>query len=707
MTSNLTRREFIAVVGAAGGGLVLAMRVPLGDLADAEPLDAFTPNIWLRIDPLGDVTITVARSELGQGARTGMAMIVADELEADWAKVRIEPAVADAKYGSMTTGGSSSVRGSWVRLRQAGAAAREMLVTAAAATWAVDRTTCRAESGAVVHTPTGRKLDYGALVEAASRVPVPENAPLKDPKDFRYIGKSLPRLDIPDKVTGRARFGIDTRRPGALVAVLARSDVFGGKARSFDATRALAVPGVRRVLEIPAGIAVLADTTWAALRGREALQVDWDPGPNAALTSESIRGDFEALSRGKADVARREGDPESALASAARRIDAVYELPFLAHAALEPMNCLAEVRDGEAEIWAPTQSPQWARGAVAGALDIPEDRVTVHTTLVGGAFGRRLMVDYAVEAARLSKLAGVPVQVVWTREEDIHHDYYRPASLHRLSAGLDAGGRLVAWTHRIVAPSIGRQNFPDEPRDGEPDVVDGAKQLAYTVPNLLVDCVVPDTPVPIGWWRSVYNTQNGFVNESFMDEVAAAAGVDPYEFRRRLLPEDSRLRRALDRAAREAGWGRAAERGRARGLACHPSFGSFVAEVVDISVDDSGRVRVHDVVCAVDAGPIVHPDAIAAQVEGCVALALSALLGGEITLDGGRVVQSNFDDYPILEMAAMPRVATHIVPSTDAQGGVGEPPLPPVAPAVCNAIYAATGKRIRRLPLRPADLRGS
>lgn len=708
-TNNLTRRDFIKVVSAAGSGLALGFYLPAkGEELRALGEPAFSPNAWLRIDTNGLTTITVARSEMGQGARTALPMIVAEELEADWEKIRLEFALAHPdKYGDMTTGGSTSVRRSWEMLRKAGATAREMLITAASQAWNVDRTTCRAENGAVIHVPSKRRRTYGQLAEQAAKLPAPTDVPLKDSKDFRLLGKSLPRLDSREKIAGRARFGIDTKIPGMLVATIERCPVFGGKLKSFDATKALAIKGVQRVLEVPNGVAVVANSTWGALQGRAALTVSWDEGPHAELSSVSIHKMFEEKSKQDGKVVRQEGEVAAALAAAAQKIAAVYEVPFLAHAPMEPMNCIAEVRSDSAEIWAPTQSPQGAQREVAQVTGLPLEEIKVHTTLLGGGFGRRLLSDFVAEAAQLSKVMGAPVQIFWTREDDMQHGFHRPASYHRMSAALDKDGQLSAWQHHLVAPSISAQLFGGGENNPRPDAVDGAAQLPYRIPNLLVDYVMANTAVPIGWWRSVYNTQNAFVNECFLDEIAAAAKVDPFQLRLQLLPEDSRLRGVLELVADKAEWNKPPATGRGRGIACHACFGSYVAEIAEVSIDQTNHVRVHKVVCAVDCGPIVNPDIIAAQFEGAVVMALSATLKSAITIAHGRVEQGNFDDFPLLTFDEMPDVEVHILPSTASQGGIGEPGVPPVVPAVCNAIFAATGKRIRRLPIRSEDLRGT
>jgi isoquinoline 1-oxidoreductase beta subunit len=650
------------------------------------------------------VLIMVDRSEMGQGVATSLPMLVAEELEADWSKVRIEFAPVDKAYtnpmfGMQGTGGSTSVRAAWMPLRKAGATAREMLISAAAATWGVDRSTCRAAHGAVTHEPSKRRLTYGGLVAKAATLPVPKDVPLKDPKDWKIIGTSARRLDTPAKVDGSAQFGIDVQVPGMLVAVVARCPVFGGKVERFDATKAKAIPGVLQVVQISSGVAVVATGYWPAKQGRDALDITWSEGANAQVTSASISALFQQEAGKQGAVARHDGDAATVLASAAPTVAATYELPFLAHACMEPMNCTAHVRADGVDIWAPTQFQTGAAGMGAGIGGVPPEKVKVHTTYLGGGFGRRFELDFVQEALETSKATGAPVKVVWSREDDVQHDLYRPACLHGMKASVDAAGRPIAWTHRIVAPSIMTRVFPTMVKDGlDSEAVEGGVAMPYTVPNVYVDYRSPETGVPVGFWRSVNNTFNGFAVESFVDELAAAAKQDPYQFRRALLTKSPRHLGALDLAATKAGWGNPLAEGRGRGIAVFKSFDSYVAQVAEVSITD-GNVRVHRVVCAVDCGQVVNPNTVEAQIAGAMVYGLTAALWGEITIDKGRVQQGNFDTYRMLRMAEMPEVEVHIVPSTEAPGGVGEPGTPPIAPAVCNAIFALTGKRIRKLPI--------
>lgn len=701
---TLRRREFLQVLGAGSAGLVLGVMRPMCTSGRHEST-RFQPNPFLAIDREGQITIWVARSELGQGARTAVPMMIAEELAADWNRITVVPAIAHPdRYGSMQTGGSTTVRAGWKRLCGAGAAAREMLISAAAESWQVDRSSCRAEAGWVVHLPSGRKQAYGDLVEAAARQPVPAQVPLKDPAAYQIVGTNRARLDTPDKLSGKAIFGMDFTLPGLPVAVIARPPAPGAKRVRYDPAAALQVRGVQRVVEIPGGVAVVAATTWAAMQGREKLVVEWDSGSAQALDSAAIEAYFRKQGAAPGRMVRREGHFATA-AAAATRLEAEYHLPFVPHAAMEPMNCTADLRAGEVEIWAPLQSPQDAQELAARITGLPLDKVVVHTLLIGGGFGRRLMNDHVEEALHLSKALGGPVKVVWSREDDMRHDFYRPASYHRLTGLLDRGRQAIGWRHRIVAPSITAQLFGEE--DGEDiDAVDGAAQLPYRMPHVEIDYVMANTEVPITWWRSVYNSQHAFVNESFLDEMAHAAGADPLQFRLDLLPAASRLRGVLQLAADKAGWGSPLPAGQGRGIACHACFGSFVACVAEVAVDGAGRPAVQRYVCAVDCGQVLHPAGVRQQIESAVIFGLSATLRGEITLEQGQVVQSNFDGIEPLRINEAPAIEVHLVESHLAPGGIGEPGLPPVAPALGNALFAACGVRVRRLPVSTTPLRG-
>ena len=699
----MERRAFLQTAGGAGAALVIGFRIP--GRGEQEP-SPFAPNAWLRISPDDSVLVIVDRSEMGQGVATSLPMLLAEELEADWSKVKIEFAPADKAYinplfGLQGTGGSSSVRAAWTPLRKAGAAAREVLIAAAAQRWAVKTTECHAENGAVVHTKTKRRLRYGQLAARAATLPVPTDVPLKDPKDWRIAGKPTKRLDAAVKTNGRAKFGIDTWVPGLRIAVVARSPVFGGKVKSFDATAAKAVEGVRNVVQISSGVAVVATGYWPAKLGRDALKVEWDEGSVASVSSAGISQMFvERAGQATAAVAKHVGDPEGGLSGAATKVEADYEMPFLAHTTMEPMNATAHVRADGVDIWAPTQFQTGAQGIGAAIGGVPPEQVKVHTTYLGGGFGRRFELDFIQEALETSKAVGTPVKVIWSREDDVRNGQYRPANFHRMRAGLGADGKPVAWSHRIVAPSIMARVFPNTVQNGlDGEAVEGGAELPYTVPNLHVDYVLTDTGIPVGFWRSVNNSYNGFAVETFIDECAAAAKADPYEYRRALLANAPRHRGVLELAATKAGWGTPLPAGRARGVAVFKSFESFVAQVAEVSVSSAGDVRVHRVVCAVDCGMHVNPQTIEAQMQGGIVFGLTAALKGAITIDKGRVQQGNFDDYQMLRMNEMPVVEVYIVPSNEAPGGIGEPGTPPIGPAVGNAIFALTGKRIRKLPI--------
>jgi len=698
------RRDFLAT----GAGLVVAVTIPGCRPEDLRPETAagpFEPSAWIQIDATGQVTLWVSKSEMGQGPLTSLAMILADELDADWKTVQVRQAPADeARYGVQTTGGSDSIRSMHEPLRKAGAAAREMLISAAASIWQVDPKLCRAENGVVTHLPSRRRRTFAALVERAARQGVPPDPVLKEPRDFRLMGTPVRRVDAPAKVRGAAVFGSDVREPGLLVAAVARPETLGSRAGAHDDTQALKVPGVRKVLPVGDGVAVLAEGTWAAFEGRRALRVTWEPGPNATASTASILKEWEAAGKKTGVLGRNDGDAAAVLAKAGPgKVESVYELPFLAHAAMEPLTCTAHVKKESCEVWAPSQAPGGVVESAMRITGLPREAITVHVPFMGGGFGRRLEQDFTEEAITLSRDSGFPVRVAWSRDDDMRHDFYRPGSRHLLGGFVDASGSLVAWSHRVVAPSIGKPGA--RYGDGDVAALSGASNLPYAVPNVRVEHVMANTPMPLGYWRSVYDSQNAFANESFMDELARGSGWDPYEFRRNHLADSPRHLGVLDLAADKAGWRRPPAPGIGRGIALHQSFGSYVAQVVEASVSAAGKIRVHRVVCAIDCGRVVNPLGLEAQMEGAVVFGLSAALKGEITLKAGAVEQSNFDTYDVLRMGEMPAIECHIVPSEEPPTGAGEPPVPPVAPALANALRAATGVRLRKLPFRAADLR--
>ncbi len=699
---RVDRRDFMKISATAVSGLILGVHVPLNDAEAVGTGAELKPNVFVAIDTDGKVTIWMPRPEMGQGSRTGLTMILADELEADWERIELVQALAGPRdvWGSMTAGGSSSIRQFWGPMGDAGAAAREMLTAAAAVRWGVPVETCRAEEHAVHRGATGEKLGYGELVEDAALLPVPEDPPRKDPSEYRYIDKPIPRLDIPSKVDGSAIFGFDFRLPGMKFATVRRCPVFGGRLRGFDDTETLQVNGVEQVVEFSEGVAVVADSSWAAMKGMDALVIDWDEGPNADLSSEQIHDQLARAATEEPMEAERTGDPRAMLEGAAKKIEAVYECAYVSHSPMEPMNATAHVHEDSVDVWVPTQAPQTCQNTAARVLNMPPDRVRIHTLYSGGAFGRRLQGDYVSDAVQVSRAIGGPVQVFWTRREDTQHGFYRPISCHHLEAGFDEAGEFTVWRHKVVAHSMSSRT--DRVDNG---ALAGARRLSYDWPSSLIEWKMSNTPVPVGAWRSVYAAQGYFATEGFIDEVAAELGSDPLEFRIGLLKDDPRMQEVLRTAAEAIGWGRRVPVGTGIGIACGYCFGGRVAHAVEVSVDSRGRVKVHRIESAIDSGWVVNPDSVAAQVEGGVILALQTVLHGEITLKNGRVEQETFVEFPLITMEEAPLVNTHIVKGGPPLGGVGEPPIPPLAPAVVNAVFAATGKRLRTIPIRTADLR--
>ncbi|MBU9367500.1 xanthine dehydrogenase family protein molybdopterin-binding subunit [Burkholderia multivorans] len=718
----MSRRSFlrfgVSLGAAAGGGLLLGFSLPAagddtrrsvigGDADEPARPGVFAPNAFVQIDRSGRVTLVMPKVEMGQGVYTALPMLIAEELEVPLSSVTLDHAPPNEKLfldpllGGQLTGGSTSVRYAWEPLRRAGATARVLLVSAAAKQWNVDPAACHAENGEVRHPPSGRRASYGELADAAAKLPVPTDVALKKPEQFKLIGTPAKRLDSPEKVDGVAQFGLDVRLPGMLYAVIVNSPVFGGTVASVDDTAAKKIPGVRQIVRVDDAVAVVGDHTWAAKRGASALVVKWNEGANANVSTKDLFADLaQAAANGKGAVARKDGDVDHAFSNAKTRVDAVYEQPLLAHATMEPVNCTVHVRSDACEVWVGTQVPTRARDTAQRITGLPAERIVVHNHLLGGGFGRRLETDMIGQAVKIGKQVGAPVKVVWTREEDIQHDMYRPCYHDRISAALDANGKPIAWRHRIVGSSILARFAPPAFKDGvDPDAVEVAIDLPYDVPNQLIDYVRQEPRhVPTAFWRGVGPTRSTFVVESFIDELAAQAKTDPVQYRRALLDKTPRARNVLDIATKAAGWGAALSQGQGRGVSVMHAFGSFFAIVADVAVDD-GEVRVTRVVCAVDCGMTVNPNTIEAQVQGGIIFGITGALYGEVTIENGRVMQRNFNDYRVLRINETPPIDVHIVKSGEAPGGIGEPGTAATAAAVANAIFAATGKRLRKLPI--------
>lgn len=710
-----SRRDFLKVTGAAGAGLVLGLRLQAKPRPGEALKAPFRPNAFLALRPDGTAVITVPKSEMGQGVRTALPLVLAEELDLDWSRVELVQAMPGPDFKSLGTGGSTSVSTTWMTLRKAGAAAREMLLAAAAQAWSVPIDQCRTEKG-FVHGPGGHKQAYGELVEAAAKLPVPKNPQLKAPVDFRLLGRPTLRLDGPAIVTGKAVFGLDIRRPGQRFAAVLRCPVVGGQPKTWDQAKALAVRGVKAVAQVPTGLAVIADSTWAAFKGRTALaaSITWDEGAHRNFSSSELETRIHQALAGPADTAREVGDTPAALKAATRVLEADYAFPWQAHATMEPMNATVLASTAGAELWLGTQAPNQTQTRAAEALGLKADQVKVNVTLLGGGFGRRSGTDFSTEAAQVAKaVGGGPIQVVWSREDDFRHDLFHPATLHRMKAALGASGNLSAWSHRIAGPAILRSWLGGRKIASQAETeANGAWDIPYDIPALQITYAEVEAPIPLGWWRGIEIVPNVFARECFLDETAHALGKDPLQFRLDLLGrrkkvklgkdevDIARLRHVVELAAGKAGWGRKLPPGHGLGLACHAyDARTYVAAVAEVSVE-RGALRVHRMTAAVDCGIVLNPAGLEGQVEGGIAFGISALFS-QITFEKGRAMQEGFDTFPVLRQPDMPVVDVHMVPSTEAPSGMGEPPVPVSIPAVLNAVFAATGKRIRRLPLGP------
>lgn len=714
-TKPINRRNFIKTGSIFTSGVLLAFHLPSfakAGLNNTIPKAVtFAPNAFIKIGADNAINILCNHSEMGQGAYTAMTQLIADEMDADWSKITVASSPVGVEYnspvfGMMLTGGSSSAYSEWDRLRKVGASARAMLIEAAAQTWSIKPEACHAENSYVIETASGKKISYGELVARAATLKAPETVILKNNKDFKFIGKPIKRVDTKEKINGTGIFGMDVHIPGMLTAVVLRPPVFGGKVKSFNADKAKAIAGVKHVVQIERGIAVVATGYWSAKLGREALEVVWENGP--LLDTKIQRQQYAAMAEKTGLIATKEGDVTNKT-GAAKTLEVVYEMPYLAHAPMEPLNCLADVKADSCDLYIGTQGQTIEQNTAAHILGLKPEQVKVHTQLLGGAFGRRAIFDghITAEAVQTSKAVGAPVKVIWSREDDIQGGYYRPVAYHKIVGSIDAAGNPYSWHHRVVCQSfiIGSPMEAGMIKDGLDGIaVEGVSELPYDIPNFQVEWHRGMDVVPTLWMRSVGHSSNAFAKECFIDELAFAAGKDPFEYRKGLMGKHARLRNVLEVAADKAGWGKSLAAGHAQGIAVHESFQSFIAQVAEVSVSESGKIKVHKVTVVIDCGPIINPDTIKAQMEGSVVFGMTSAMYGEISFKEGKVEQRNFHDYKLLRIDEAPEVVVHIIESTESMGGVGEPGVPPVAPAIANAVFVLTQKRIRKMPF-PANVR--
>jgi len=688
--NKINRRDFIKYSGLTSAGLAFGFYITSVDKLVAQDIKSvFSPNIWLQIDSAGIVTITMHRSEMGQKVWTSLPMIVAEELEADWSKIKVVQGDLNEEFGSQVTGGSASVRTSYDKLRKAGATAREMLILAAALEWNISRENCIAENGFIINSITGKNFGYGQLIDRANTLPIPKNVSLKDPKDFTIIGKSMKSLGQSSKIDGSLKYGFDLQLPGMLTAIVIHCPVVGGAIKSFDASEALNTVGVKNVIPVSSGVAIIGDNTWSILEGQKKLIIDWDSRDNKNLDSSFISETFKSALSKKGTVVKQNGNFKEGYNYSVNQLEAIYEGAYLDHATMEPMNCTVKIENNNCEMWAPTQDPAGAFEEAKRITGFPKKNIKIHTLKAGGGFGRRLAEDYVSEAVEIAMQVNVPVKVIRTREEDIKNGVYRPATMNQVKGGLDNDGNLIAWFNRISGPD----------NSSHWTITGGADELPYDIPNLHIDYVRSKFDIPIGPLRSVGNIQNAFVNESFIDELAHLAGKDSFEYRRNLMGNNKRQLNVLQTAVEKANWKGSANNGKYYGIASHFCFQSYAAMVAEISFDSNNKLKIERMICAIDCGLVINPDGVRAQVESGIAIGLSAALFGEISFNKGSVKQSNFHNYKLIRMNQMPIVETYIVPSNEAPTGAGEPPVPPAAPALTNAIFAGTGKRYRSLPI--------